>query len=109
MGVAVGAAATVGPRPPVAARRLLGPLAAVLGGIAAVTAICGVGAWYNAGVAGVRLGEPFAASIPPERHRAFLAVACAHFGTYASAVLGAVGMCVWAARERRRAAGRAGA
>jgi hypothetical protein len=100
LGLALGIAATSGRRPPLTVRELTVPLLLALTAQATVTAICGISAYLTGGLAVITLTEPLTEAIPPPLHQRFFAVACAHFGTYTSAVLGGVVLCVWAVWRR---------
>jgi hypothetical protein len=102
IGLALALAATLGRWQPLSARELIRPVMLMMVGVASGTVIAGAGAYFNAEMTGVTLGEPWASGIPPERHLRFFVVACAHFGTYASAIAGAAGLCVWTVRRRIR-------
>lgn len=102
IGLLVGVAATSGRRPPILARELVVPLSFLIAAEAAVTAIGGLGAYLAGNLARVELRDPLAMYIPPSGHLPFVVVACAHFGTYASATIGTVVLCVWAVRRRIR-------
>ena len=104
MGMSLGLTATLGKAPPLAVRDVLPGVGWLMLAVAAGTLLAGCSAWYNGSVAGVRLGGGWATAIPEERHLPFLAVACAHFGTYVTAIVGTVVLCLWAAQLRRRKA-----
>lgn len=101
LGLVLTVAARAGRGKPREPGELIRPVGVLLVGVAAVTLCCGVSAWYNAAMANVSLGEPWASAIPPERQRWFLIVACAHFGSYLSAVMGGVLLCAWTVSQRR--------
>jgi hypothetical protein len=101
IGLALASMATLGRGPRLSARELVRPVALMTAVTAAGTLIAGAGGYFNAELVGMKLGEPLASQIPPERHLRFFAVACAHFGTYASAIFAAIGLCVWTVRQRR--------
>jgi hypothetical protein len=100
LGLALGLTATAGRSLRLSAGDLWRPLLLVLAGQAVVTLFCGFSGWHNARLTEMRLGEPWATLIPPDRHLAFFAVACGHLGSYASAVLGGVLLCGWTAWRR---------
>jgi hypothetical protein len=103
MGLFVGAVATHGRLPVLNVRDVLRPLAVVLLTQATATALCGLSVFLNLRLAHLRLVGPFALSIPSARHEGFFIVACMHIVTYATAILGSLGLCVWAVRRRRSA------
>jgi hypothetical protein len=86
MGGAVGLTATLGSRPVLTARDLPGPLLVAMVAVALGTLIAGGAGFHNGRLANIAVGEPFASRIPPERHLVFFSVACAHFGTYTTAI-----------------------
>jgi hypothetical protein len=102
MGMSLGLVATRGKAPPLTVREVLPGVGWLLLAVAGGTLLAGVSAWYNGGIAEVRLGGGWATAVPEERHRAFLTVACAHFGTYVTAVVGTLVLCLHIARLRRR-------
>ena len=101
LGLALAITMHVGRSPPLTMGQLARPMALLFLAVASVAILCGLGTNFNAGLLGVKLGEPWASQIPPERHRAMLVVANAHFGAYGSAVVGAIVVCEWASRKRR--------
>jgi hypothetical protein len=98
-GIPVALAATLGRLPALTASQLVRPVLAVLAAVALGTGVAGASAWYNADICDIGLGETWSA-VPAPRRRAFFVVACAHFATYLSAALGAVGLCAWIVRRR---------
>lgn len=104
LGMALGLTTTLGSRPPLTVRDTLPGMGCLILGVAAVSLIAGMAAYTTGDLTGIQLAEPWASAIPAERHLSFLVVACAHFGTYTSAILGSGVLCVWAARLRRRKA-----
>jgi hypothetical protein len=102
IGLAVAVAATTGSRPRVKAHELIKPMIVLAAGVALVTLLFGAGGYYFARVNGVALGYPWASLIPPERHLRFIAVTCAHFATYAGAVIAGIVLCIWTVRQRRQ-------
>ncbi len=65
-----------------------------LAGVAIMTLVAGLSSWYNAEVVNIAIGAPWDTLVPPERHRRFFIVACAHFGTYLGGVILGLGS-VW--------------
>lgn len=104
MGMALGLTATLGKKPQLTVREVLPGVGWLLLAVAAGTLLAGLSAWYNGGITEVRLGGGWAGAIPEDRQRAFLTVACAHFGTYLSAAAGTVALCLYSARLRHRKA-----
>ena len=102
MGLSLGLVATLGKPPQLTAREVLPGVGWLLLAVACGTILAGGSAWYNGGIAEVRLGGDWAASIPEDRQLPFLTVACAHFGTYVTAVTGTLVLCLHAAQLRRR-------
>ncbi len=102
LGYIAGLLATLGPRPPLAPRELVRPLAVLVVVIATVTALTGVSVWRHAEMMGVSLEPGMASVVPPERHRGLLVVACYHLVAYASATISGVVLCAWVWSERRR-------
>jgi hypothetical protein len=100
LGIPVAMVARFGPLPQLAARQLIRPLLFFLAGVAAMTLVAGLSGWYNAEVVNIAIGAPWDAAIPPERHRRFFIVACAHFGTYLGGVILGLGLCGWILRQR---------
>jgi hypothetical protein len=101
IGLALAPIAILGQWPRLSAHELIRPVMLMALVIAAGTVIAGAGGYFNGELVGLTLGEPWASKIPPERHLRFFAVACAHFGTYASATLAAVALCIWTSRQRK--------
>lgn len=100
LGLAIACCATLGAAPaasPATVQRAI--LLAVLG-MTFGTVCSGGSAAYNAGVADVALGEPWARLIPTGEHRGFFIVACAHFGTYLGGALAGVAVCGWLLWQR---------
>jgi hypothetical protein len=106
LGLALAVCMRSGAAPPLPLNQFVWPLCLMLGGMAAVTTLGGIGTYYNAKLLGVSLGEPWASQIPPERHRGMLVVANAHFGTYGSGVVGGIAVCAWAVWKRGSTNGR---
>ena len=104
LGYSAGLTATLGPRPSLAPRELVRPLAVLLAAVAAVAALTGFNVARHAELLGVTVGPDVAGLLPPERHRPLLVVACTHFAAYATAIVGGVLVCVWLAAERKRRA-----
>lgn len=101
MGMSLGLTATLGKAPQLSVREVLPGVGWLLLAVAGGTLLAGGSAWYNAGVTDLRLGGGFARAVPEGGHRAFLAVACAHLGTYVTAAVGSAVLCLHAARLRR--------
>jgi hypothetical protein len=104
MGMVLGLAATLGKKPQLSVRELLPGVGWLLLVVAGGTLLAGGSAWYNCGITQVRLGGGWASAVPEGGHRAFLTVACAHLGTYLTAVAGTVVLCLYVAGLRRRKA-----
>lgn len=102
MGMAVGISATVGKQPPLTVREIRPGLIALFLMIAVATIMTGGAAYLNATILRVELGGDLARQVPRETHLRFFAVACAHVGTYSSAILGSVVLSVWVGRQRGR-------
>jgi hypothetical protein len=103
MGYAAGLTATLGTKnPPLGACELVWPMAAVVAGTAAVTALCGVSVHIHAEAMQVQLPAYFERDVPAERHRGLLVVSCYHLAAYAAAVVGSLLLCGWVAAERHR-------
>lgn len=109
LGFALALTATVGSRPPLAPRELVRPLAALVGVLAAVTALTGFAVWHHANLLGVSLDPQMSLLVPKERHRGLLTVACYHFTAYVTAAVGSAVLCMWVSGERRRRATATGA
>lgn len=106
MGASLGLTATLGdPATRLSLREVLPGVGVVMGVIALGTLLAGASAWVNGGVVGLSLGGPLGQAVPEASHRAFFTVACAHFGTYVTAVAGSVALCLLAAWQRRARAG----
>jgi hypothetical protein len=104
LGVALATAAGAGSRPKLVASQLVRPLAVMLIIVGACAIVAGsVGHWF-ARRGFVRLLEPLASRVPPEKHVAFLTDLWAHSTSYIGAFAGGAVLCVWAMRYRRRAA-----
>lgn len=102
IGYVAGLLATLGPRPKLAPRELVRPLAVLVGVITTATALTGVSVWVHAGMLGMTLDADMPRVVPVERHRVLFTVACYHFVGYASATVGGVTVCVWVSLERRK-------
>jgi hypothetical protein len=101
LGVLLAIAARAGSAPKWDARRLVRPVAALLGSMALVSLVAGItGAALGATGAVFVVGE-MAERLPPERHVRFLADLWAHSASYAAAAIGGVALVIWAARRRR--------
>lgn len=90
LGLAVGISAAVGNQPPSAVREIRPGLIVLFLTIAVVTVVTGGAACLNGTMLRVELGGDLAGQVPRETHLRFFAVARAHVGTYASAILGSV-------------------
>jgi hypothetical protein len=101
MGLAVGILATVGKLPPLTVREIRPGLIALFLTIAVATVMTGGAAYLNGTILRVELGGDLALQVPRETHLRFFTVACAHVGTYSSAILGSVVLCVWTGWQRR--------
>ena len=100
LGYVAGLLATLGPRPQLAPRELVRPLALLVLATATATALTGVSVWHHAEMLGVTLEPGMASVVPPERHRGLLVVACYHLVAYATATIGGVVVCGWVQAER---------
>lgn len=100
LGIGMAAAARAGSAPPASARDIIHPLAALFAVVGAVSALACVGSLHNSELLGVSVGEPWASAVPPERHRALVAVAHTHFATYTTATVGGVVACAWVGLRR---------
>jgi hypothetical protein len=94
-GIPAALASRIGGRPLLEIRDLPRPLLILLAFMATVTFICGVSAAYNSNVVNIAIGPPWNTAVPAERQRIFFIVACAHFGTYLSALFGGLVLCGW--------------
>ncbi len=106
LGYVAGVVATAGTQPPLAPRDALRPFLTLLVVVGLMTALAGYSVHRHAEMFGVTLDPELAAGCPPERQRALLIVACAHFVTYATSAVGGVAVCVWLGIERGRRADR---
>ncbi|HEY1187500.1 MAG TPA: hypothetical protein VGE74_07565 [Gemmata sp.] len=104
LGYAAGLTATLGPRPKLHPRELVVPIALLICGVAAATALTGFSVWRHSEMLGVVLDTGTGELVPAKRHRALLTVACYHFVAYTSSVIGGVALCAWVWSERRKRA-----
>ena len=104
LGIPVALFARFGRLPPLDARQLIQPLLIFLAGVAIMTLVAGLSSWYNAEVVNIAIGAPWDTLVPPEHHRRFFIVACAHFGTYLGGVVLGMALCGWIVQQRRRLA-----
>jgi hypothetical protein len=97
--------ARLGRPPKVTARRLLKPVAVLLGCVGLAAFVAGVMGFLSARAAWVSLVGPLADRVPPEKHVAFLADGFAHSAAYAAGFLGGVMLWAWTWRCRRKEGG----
>ncbi len=90
LGYTAGLCATLGPRPQLAPRELLRPMALLVLAVAVVTALTGFTVWRHAEMLGVQLDQFHTDIVPVARHRALLVVACYHLVAYVSSALASV-------------------
>ena len=76
------------------------PLRILLAGTAFGTGISGLSSWYNAQVVNISIGAPWNGLIPLERQQRFFIVANAHLGTYLSAAILGIGICIFIIYQR---------
>jgi hypothetical protein len=104
LGLPLALAARVGSWPRVSARELVRPVLVVLVAMGLVALAAGLVGWAAASSGGVRLLEPTASRLPPERHVPFLADLWAHVASYAAGALGGLALVAWTLAQRRRRA-----
>jgi hypothetical protein len=104
LGMALGLTATLGKKPGLTVGEVFPGVACLLLAMAIVTGITGGSAYYNGNIVHLRLGGSLGMAIPGDRHLLFFTVACAHFGTYVTAIAGSLLLCGWAAWLRARKA-----
>lgn len=102
LGIALGAAATWGKKPPLTLRELLPGIVCLMLVIFAATLLTGMSAYQNGRILGVHLGDDWAQIITKENQLLLFVVGCAHFATYVSSILGSVVLCFWAVHLRTR-------
>ena len=102
LGYAAALAATLGRRPRLTARDLVGPALVLVAFIATVVVVTGLSVWRHAELLGFSLDPFVARMLPQERQRALFVVACYHFAAYMAAFLGGMGLCAWISLERGR-------
>ncbi|QDU19619.1 hypothetical protein [Urbifossiella limnaea] len=102
LGLGMAAAARAGSAPPAPARDIVRALAGLFAVVGTVSAMACVGNLRHADLLGVSVGEPWATAVPPDRHRALVAVANTHFATYTTAALGGGIACAWVGRRRNQ-------
>jgi hypothetical protein len=102
LGILLALAARMGPRPKLAARQLVRPLAIMLLIVGAFATLAGL-VGHAAAVRGwVVLLEPMASILPRERHVPFITNLWIHLASYAGAFLGGVILCILVFRRRHR-------
>jgi hypothetical protein len=101
LGVPLALVSRLGSRPRVTARRLLKPVAVLLGCVGLVALLAGVVGFLSARAGWVGLPEPLAGRIPPEKHAAFLVDAFAHEAAYDAGFLGGVVLWAWTWASRK--------
>lgn len=104
LGALLTAAARYGQMPKRTARSLLGVVGTLLLAMAALAGLAGLTAWALADVGWLVLTEPWASRVPPDHHRAFVAVGAAHGMSYVAGGLGGALQAwrVWHARPKAR-------
>ena len=107
LGVGLALSCRVGARPKLTARQLIRPIAILLGAMALAATLAGAGGYLAASRGWIRLLEPLAFQVPPNKQVAFIADGAAHLASYAGGFVGGVALCVYCVRARgRRAAER---
>jgi hypothetical protein len=101
LGVPMALVARLGSRPKMTARRLLKPVAVLLGCVGLVALLAGVVGLLYARADWVGMPQPLAERVPPEKHAAFLADAFAHEGAYDAGFLGGVILWAWTWASRK--------
>jgi hypothetical protein len=100
LGLPMMLATRAGSRPKLPARALVRPLAVALVCLALLALLAGVAGFFAAKAGAIRLVGTLAAKVPPERHAAFLADACAHVASYAGGTLAGIVLWTWAWNRR---------
>lgn len=104
LGIVLALVSTAGTHPPLGWRDLRPGVTVLVLFMAWTTCLCGVAAGWIAHLGGIHLSGHWGAVIPPQNQALFVAVACAHVGSYASGIAGGIGLSVWAARLRAQRA-----
>jgi hypothetical protein len=102
LGALAGFSARLGSAPKLDVRALFLPVGLLLLAQAGVTFTWGWLAARQVDQPGFQLGEPWLSGIPAEQHARFYLVACMHQGTYLSAAVGGVLVCLWLGWQRWR-------
>ena len=102
LGVPAAMLATFGRAPRLPARRLVRPLGVLLGVMACLALMAGVGGYFAAEAGWLDLSGPLGERIAAEKHSRFFADAAAHLASYGMGFFGGIGLCYWIWWQRRR-------
>lgn len=101
-GYFAGLTATIGKKPPLRVKDLVLPMSLTVLAVGGAVAVTG---WVVASYAdqlNVEVDPYIAESVPADRRRALMVVACYHQAAYLLSVAGSIACCVWVGRERVR-------
>jgi hypothetical protein len=102
LGIFLANTATLGSNPPLPLRALRVPLAAFVLFIAFVSMTCGLCAELNGRAFDISIHENIKSQLAEPHPRAIFVVGCIHMGAYISAIVGSIGVCLWAAWLRHQ-------
>lgn len=104
LGVPLAMFARIGQHPRVPAVALIQPIAILVGCSALFAMLAGGFGYLAASMGWVWLAGPIAASLPQDKHVAFLVALWAHSGSYLAGFAGGIVLMIWTWRYRRRIA-----
>jgi hypothetical protein len=102
LGLLLAVSSRLGRWPRLSWRKLLRPVAIVLGVMALVSLAAGIAGYHAARAGHVWLLEPLASKVPADRHTLFLADLWAHIAAYLAGLLGGIALCAWCVFARWR-------
>lgn len=102
LGIFLALAARAGSRPPLSARDLIRPLAALLQCMAVAALLAGIAGFFLAVKGAIHLHGFLATAVPVAQHARFMADWWAHSASYLVGSLGGIALCIWVFVRRGR-------
>jgi hypothetical protein len=102
LGIPLGLSCRLGKAPRLGAAQMIRPIAWLMTVTGATALVAGVIGYFCARAGIVWLLDPLCFRVAADRHALFLADLWAHLAAYGVGGIGAVAMCVWAVRHRRK-------